>query len=275
MAAVGTDAAKVPKLELDNLSVVYRGRAGTLIEAVRDMSLQIADKPGHGEVVVFLGPSGCGKSSILRTVAGLQPATRGEVRLDGVRVDGPSRDRGMVFQQYTSFPWRTVIQNVEYGLEIAGVPARQRRERAMDVIGKVGLTEFAHQLPKSLSGGMKQRVAIARTLVNKPRVLLLDEPFGALDPFVRWEMQSLVLEISRRDDSTILFITHDVEEAVYVADTIFVLSPRPATILHRVDVPFFQSRDPKLKASNEFRDVERRVLDMMYASQAPKAGKDG
>jgi len=258
----------IHKLALENLSVVYRGRQGALIEAVRDLSLTIEDKPDTGEVVAFLGPSGCGKSSILRTVAGLQPATRGRVVLDGVEVDGPSRDRGMVFQQYTSFPWLTVMENVEYGLRIAGVGRRERRARALEVIAKVGLTDFANQLPKSLSGGMKQRVAIARTLVNKPKFLLMDEPFGALDPFVRWEMQSLVLDISREQDATILFITHDVEEAVYVADTIYVLSPRPATILHRVDVPFFARRDAGLKTTSEFRAVEEKVLHMMYASKA-------
>ena len=260
---------RTPRLELDHLSVVYRGRHGALIEAVRDLSLAVADKPGAGEIVVFLGPSGCGKSSILKTVAGLQAPTRGRVLTDGVPVTGTSRARGMVFQQYTSFPWLTVQGNVEYGLRLAGVPGPARKDQAMEALAKVGLADFARQLPKSLSGGMKQRVAIARTLVNKPRFVLMDEPFGALDPFTRWEMQSLILDLARREDNTILFVTHDVEEAVYLGDTIFVLSARPARILHRVEVPFFQERNPALKATPQFRQTEETVLRLMLESKGP------
>jgi len=252
-----------PKLELDDVSVVYRGRSGSVIEAVKDVSLAIADQPGKGEIVVFLGPSGCGKSSILKTVAGLQPPTKGAVRIDGVEVHGTSKDRGMVFQQYTSFPWLSVLDNVEYGPKLAGMGKAERRKQAMAVLEKVGLAEFAGQYPKSLSGGMKQRVAIARTLVNRPRILLMDEPFGALDPFTRWEMQGLILDLSHVEDNTILFVTHDVEEAIYVGDVIFVLSPRPARILHRVEVPFFVGREPSLKASAEFRKIEEQVLKLM------------
>jgi NitT/TauT family transport system ATP-binding protein len=252
-----------PKLRLIDMSVVYRGRDGSLIEAVRDMSLTIDDKPGVGEVVVFLGPSGCGKSSILKTIAGLQKPAAGKVMVDGVEVIGTSAERGMVFQQYTSFPWLTVQDNVEYGLKLQGVPKAERAERAMEVIKKVGLADFARELPKRLSGGMKQRVAIARTLVNKPKFVLMDEPFGALDPYTRWEMQGLVLDIARRQDSTILFVTHDVEEAVYVGDTIFILSPRPAQIMHRVEVPFFQERNQELKAQPVFRQTEETVLKLM------------
>jgi NitT/TauT family transport system ATP-binding protein len=199
-------------------------------------------------------------------VAGLQEPTKGKVLADGVEVHGTSRDRGMVFQQYTSFPWLTVLENVEYGPRLAGEGKRERRKRCMEVLEKVGLAEFAGQYPKSLSGGMKQRVAIARTLVNKPKFLLMDEPFGALDPFTRWEMQSLMLDISRKEDNTILFVTHDVEEAVYVGDVIFVLSPRPARILHRVEVPFFEEREPKLKTETRFRETEQQVLKMMLES---------
>jgi ABC-type nitrate/sulfonate/bicarbonate transport system ATPase subunit len=253
----------VPKLELASLCVTYRGSSGGLIEAVRDLSLKVEDKPGIGEIVVFLGPSGCGKSSILKTVAGLQKPTRGQVLCDGVPVVGTSAARGMVFQQYTSFPWLTVRHNVEYGLRLAGVPKDERRKASDAVLEQVGLTQFADELPKSLSGGMKQRVAIARTLVNRPRFLLMDEPFGALDPYTRWEMQSLLLDISRKEDNTIVFVTHDVQEAVYVGDSIFVLSPRPAQILQRVDVPFFDERSPAIKASPEFRKTEETVLRLM------------
>src|SRR5205085_11444588 len=199
----------------------------------------ILGKPGVGEVVVFLGPSGCGKSTILKSVAGLLPPTKGEILVDGEPVTQVGRDRGMVFQAYTSFAWLTVRQNVEYGLKLQGAPAAERRAESDKYLAAVGLADFADRYPKDLSGGMKQRVAIARTLINNPRVVLMDEPFGALDPQTRWGMQSLLLDVSRAENNTILFVTHDVSEAVYLADTIYVLSARPARILHQVDVPAF------------------------------------
>jgi NitT/TauT family transport system ATP-binding protein len=265
------EGAKV-KLEIDDLSVTYLDREGVGTEAVRDVSVKVLDKPNHGEIVVFLGPSGCGKSTILKAVAGLLAPTRGEVRIDGRPVDGVGRDRGMVFQAYTSFGWLTVRENVEYGLKLQGVAAAERRARAEKVLAKVGLAEFADRYPKDLSGGMKQRVAIARTLVNQPRVVLMDEPFGALDPQTRWGMQGLLLDVSKSEDNTILFVTHDVSEAVYLADTAYVLSPRPARILHRVEVPPFEERSIGLKSSAEFRAVEKQLLDLLYA--APASGKE-
>ena len=262
-----TVPAAPPRLSVQDLSVTYVGRGGERTEAVRDVSFDIADKPGHGEVVGFLGPPGCGKSTILKAVAGLLPPTKGKVLLDGQPVDGPSRDRGMVFQAYTSFGWLTVRENVEYGLKLQGVAPKERGERAREVLKEVGLLDFEGRFPKDLSGGMKQRVAIARTLVNKPRVVLMDEPFGALDPMTRWGMQGLLLDVSRVEDNTILFVTHDVSEAVYLADTCYVLSSRPARILHRVDIPSFAERDIHLKSGNEFRAIEKRLLDMLYAPQ--------
>ncbi len=258
------DGAEVPKLSLRDLQVVYRSRDGHDVEAVAGIDFDIADKPGVGEIVVFLGPSGCGKSTILKAVAGLLPPTRGDILLDGVKVQGVGRDRGMVFQAYTSFGWLTVSENVEYGLKLAGVARAERRAEAERLLQAVGLKEFAHKYPKELSGGMKQRVAIARTLINKPKLLLMDEPFGALDPQTRWGMQGLLIDISRQQDNTILFVTHDVSEAVYLADTVFVLSARPARILHRVEVPHFAERDLALKSKPEFRDVEQHLLDLLY-----------
>jgi len=257
------------KLELEELSVTYLDREGVGTEAVRDVSLQILDKPGAGEIVVFLGPSGCGKSTILKAVAGLLLPTKGAVRIDGKPIEGVGRDRGMVFQAYTSFGWLTVRENVEYGLRLQGIDAAERRARAEKVLAKVGLADFANRYPKDLSGGMKQRVAIARTLVNRPRVVLMDEPFGALDPQTRWGMQGLLLDVSKSEDDTILFVTHDVSEAVYLADTAYVLSPRPARILHRVDVPAFEERSIALKSSAEFRAVEKQLLDLLYSAPAP------
>jgi NitT/TauT family transport system ATP-binding protein len=260
-----------PKLQIRNLGITYVGRDGRRTEAVRDVSIDILDKPGQGEVVVFLGPSGCGKSTILKAIAGLLRPTTGEVLLEGKKIETTGRDRGMVFQAYTSFGWLTVRENVEYGLKRQGIPKAERRERAKRYLKEVGLADFADHFPKDLSGGMKQRVAIARTLINKPRVLLMDEPFGALDPHTRWEMQGLLLDVSRTEDNTILFVTHDVSEAVYLADSVYVLSSRPARVLHRVDVPFFETRDIALKSSSEFRAIEKKLLEMLYAPAARPA----
>ncbi len=258
-------SAAALKLQVQDLHVVYRGRGGEDVEAVRGVSFDILDKPGIGEIVVFLGPSGCGKSTILKAVAGLLPPTHGQVLIDGHSVGGPGRDRGMVFQQYTSFSWLTVEQNVEYGLRLRGVPQAQRREQARKILAAVGLEQFAGRYPKELSGGMKQRVAIARTLINQPKLLLMDEPFGALDPQTRWDMQGMLIDISHREDNTILFVTHDVSEAVYLADTVYVLSKRPASILHRIDTPTFRERTLAVKASTAFRQCEEQLLQLVYS----------
>ena len=264
----GEVAPGTPRLRADHLSITYIDRYGRATEAVRDVSFAIADKPGCGEVVVFLGPSGCGKSTILTSVAGLLPPTSGTVELDGQPIDRVGSDRGMVFQAYTSFGWLTVRQNVEYGLRLRGISKHERRERSDKYLKAIGLFDFADHYPKQLSGGMKQRVAIARTLINQPRVVLMDEPFGALDPQTRWGMQGMLLEVSRAEDPTILFVTHDISEAVYLADTVYVLSARPARILHRVDVPFYGPRDISLQSSNEFRAVEKQLLDLLYTPSA-------
>ena len=190
--------------------------------------------------------------------------TEGEVFVDGEKIKSVGRDRGMVFQAYTSFAWLTVNNNVEYGLKLQGIKKQERRELSKRILEQVGLAEFGNRYPKDLSGGMKQRVAIARTLINNPRVVLMDEPFGALDPQTRWGMQSLLLDISHKENNTIIFVTHDVSEAVYLADTVYVLSKRPATILHRVDVPIFPAKDITLKSSAEFRGVENQLLNMLY-----------
>ena len=254
-----------PKLRVSDLSVTYIDRKGNQTEAVRDVSFDVYDKPDSGEIIVFLGPSGCGKSTILKAVAGLLPPTKGEVLVDGKLVEDVGRDRGMVFQAYTSFGWLSVRENVEYGLKLQGKKKAERRKISDAILKQVGLADFAERYPKDLSGGMKQRVAIARTLVNNPRVVLMDEPFGALDPQTRWGMQSLLLDVSRAENNTILFVTHDVSEAVYLADTIYVLSQRPARILHQVDVPAFPVRDIALKSAPEFRAVEKQLLDLIYA----------
>ncbi len=259
-------ASTPPKLELKDLYMSYTDRAGRTVQAVEDVSLTVANKPGVGELAVFLGPSGCGKSTILKAVAGLYKPDSGQVLVDGKPVDGTGRDRGMVFQSYTSFAWRTVRKNVEYGLELQGVPSEERKKQALAIVEQVGLKDFADSLPKQLSGGMKQRVAIARTVANKPRLILMDEPFGALDPQTRWGMQSLILDVLRTQDNTVLFVTHDVSEAVYLADVIFVLSHRPARVLHRIEVPYFATREATVKQSAEFKKIENHVLDLLHSS---------
>jgi len=259
-------AAEAPKLRVSHLCITYIDRAGRETEAVRDVSFDIVDKPGVGEVIVFLGPSGCGKSTILKSVAGLLAPTSGEILMEGKPIADVGRDRGMVFQAYTSFGWLTVRENLEYGLRLQGVPKPERHGRSDKYLRSVGLAEFADRYPKDLSGGMKQRVAIARTLINQPKIVLMDEPFGALDPQTRWGMQSLLLDVSRTEDNTILFVTHDVSEAVYLADSVYVLSSRPARILHKVDVPAFPVHDVALKSAPEFRAVEKQLLDLLYSS---------
>lgn len=258
-------ASTVPKLEVTHLTVRFTGRRGESVHAVDDVSFTIANKPGAGELAVFLGPSGCGKSTILKAVCGLIEPEAGTIQVDGQPVSGTGRDRGMVFQSYTSFGWLTVQQNVEYGLKLQGVPAEERRKRALALIQQVGLKDFAHAWPRQLSGGMKQRVAIARTLANQPRLLLMDEPFGALDPQTRWGMQTLILDLLRTQDSTVLFVTHDISEAVLLADVIFVLSPRPARVLHRIEVPSFEDHGPAVKQSAEFKRVESHLLDLLHS----------
>jgi NitT/TauT family transport system ATP-binding protein len=257
-------SAETPKLRVSHLCISYIDHAGRATEAVRDVSFDILDKPGVGEIVVFLGPSGCGKSTILKSIAGLLVPTQGEIQVEGKPVEDVGRDRGMVFQAYTSFGWLTVRENLEYGPRLQGIAKEERRQRSEKYLKSVGLAEFADRYPKDLSGGMKQRVAIARTLINQPKVLLMDEPFGALDPQTRWGMQSLLLDVARTEDNTNLFVTHDVSEAVYLADTVYVLSSRPARILHKIDVPAFPVHDVALKSAPEFRAVEKELLDLLY-----------
>ncbi len=257
----------VPKLELKDLFISYTDRKGRTVQAVEDVNLSITNKPGVGELAVFLGPSGCGKSTILKAVCGLLTPDSGEILIDGKPAGGTGRDRGMVFQSYTSFGWRTVRKNVEYGLELQGVAADERKKRSLEIIEQVGLKDFADALPKQLSGGMKQRVAIARTLINQPKLVLMDEPFGALDPQTRWGMQALILDVLHKQDNTVLFVTHDISEAIFLADTIFVLSHRPARVLHRIEVPYFESREPAIRQSTEFKRLENHVLELLHTLQ--------
>jgi NitT/TauT family transport system ATP-binding protein len=266
---------KKAKIAIHNVSRTFYSPSGEKIEAIKDINLEVEDAfsaAGRdiGEFRVLLGPSGCGKSTLLRMIAGLDKPTSGEILVNGAPVAGPGKDRGMVFQKYTSFPWLSVRQNVEYGMKINHVPEAQRKETADRLLKEVGLTEFADVYPDTLSGGMQQRVAIARTLALRPSVILMDEPFGALDAQTRSDMQQLLLKIWDETACTILFVTHDVEEAVYLADRIFIMSSHPGTIVEDVHVPFDRPRDLELKEKSEFHDLQHYVLGRLKS--APGVG---
>ncbi|WP_431281564.1 ABC transporter ATP-binding protein [Humitalea sp. 24SJ18S-53] len=213
-----------------------------------------------GEFVAILGPSGCGKSTLLRIVAGLDRPTAGQVTLDGVPVTGPGPDRGMVFQSYTLFPWLTVEQNIRFGLRERDVPEAEQAEIAGRLIARTGLRGFERHWPKQLSGGMQQRTALARALANDPEMLLLDEPFGALDHQTRELMQELLLEIWQGDRKTVLFVTHDIDEAVFLATRVLVMSARPGRVKAVVDVPLPYPRDWTVKTSPEFASLKARLM---------------
>jgi NitT/TauT family transport system ATP-binding protein len=256
------------KIVLRNVGRTFTGANGETVEALRGINLEVEDEfspEGRdvGEFRVLLGPSGCGKSTVLRLIAGLDFPTSGEVLVNGNRVTGPAADRGMVFQKYTSFAWLTVAENIEYGLRIRGTPAAERRDIVDRLIAAVGLSGFEKAYPRTLSGGMQQRVAIARSLAVRPQVLLMDEPFGALDAQTRNDMQGLLLRIWDESAATVLFVTHDVAEGLYLSDRLFVVSPRPGTIVEEIPIPFARPRDPGIKETPEFRELESHVLAVL------------
>jgi ABC-type nitrate/sulfonate/bicarbonate transport system ATPase subunit len=251
------------KLVASDVRKEFSLRKGEKITAVEKMSFEVREN----EMCVLLGPSGCGKSTVLKIVAGLEMPTSGSMRLDGREIVAPGRERGMVFQAYTSFPWLTVRQNVEYGLRINGMGAKERRERAEYYIDLVHLSKFRDVYPKQLSGGMKQRVAIARTLANEPALLLMDEPFGALDAETRWHMQEFMIEILESSKITVLMVTHDIDEALFLADHIVFMSTHPGTKREDLWTDFkngVRIRDKEeILGMNGYRDMETKILRMM------------
>ena len=267
---------KKAKITVRNVSRTFISADGGKVEALQNINFEIADaysREGRdvGEFRVLLGPSGCGKSTLLRLIAGLDHADDGEVLVNDQPVHGPGKDRGMVFQKYTSFPWLTVAGNIAYGMKINGIPEAKRKETIAQLVQDVGLGGFENAYPETLSGGMQQRVAIARTLALRPAVILMDEPFGALDAQTRSEMQQLLLKVWDETASTIVFVTHDVEEAVYLADRIFVMSAHPGTIIEDVQVPFERPRELGLKERNEFHELQNYVLGRLR--RAPGNGQ--
>jgi len=249
---------------------------GNPIEALRNVSFEVEDAfspegKDIGEFRVLLGPSGCGKSTLLRMIAGLDRPDSGQVLVNGKTIEGPGRDRGMVFQKYTSFPWLTVAENIAYGPNIHGVDASECKKLVAHLVEAVGLGGFENSYPDTLSGGMQQRLAIARTLANRPQVILMDEPFGALDAQTRAEMQQLLLRVWDETASTILFVTHDVDEAIYLADRIYIFSSRPGTIVEDLPVPFGRPRNPEVRQSAEFHEMQQHVLACLR--RAPGKGQ--
>jgi NitT/TauT family transport system ATP-binding protein len=248
----------VSKLVIENVTRTFPGvRGGAPTEALVPTSLAVADN----DFITILGPSGCGKSTLLRIIAGLDTPTTGRVLLDGEPVTGPGADRGMVFQSYTLFPWLTIRQNVCFGLRERGMSAARQDEIARHWLDKVGLVGFEHHYPKMLSGGMQQRTAIARALANDPKILLLDEPFGALDNQTRSLMQELLLTIWEAERKTVLFVTHDIEEAIFMAGRVVVMSARPGRFKAEVAVPLPHPRHYTIKTTPEFSALKAQLTE--------------
>ncbi|MFO1284554.1 MAG: ABC transporter ATP-binding protein [Burkholderiales bacterium] len=257
------------KLSIDGVGRTFPGvRGGAPTVALTPVSLEVADN----DFITILGPSGCGKSTLLRIVAGLDQPTVGRVLLDGATVTGPGADRGMVFQSYTLFPWLTVEENVRFGLRERGVAPVQQAEIARHWIDKVGLAGFERHHPRMLSGGMQQRTAIARALANSPKILLLDEPFGALDHQTRGLMQELLLSIWESEKTTVLFVTHDIEEAIFMASRVVVMSARPGRLKTEVAVPIAHPRHYTVKTTAAFSELKARLTEEIRAEALKVAG---
>jgi ABC-type nitrate/sulfonate/bicarbonate transport system ATPase subunit len=249
------------QLSIQGVSRVFTSPKGQTTQALTPVDFEVREN----DFVTILGPSGCGKSTLLRIVAGLDQPTTGQVLLDGAPVQGPGADRGMVFQSYTLFPWLTIEQNIRFGLRERGMPEREQKERADYFIAKVGLRGFEQHFPKQLSGGMQQRTAIARALANDPKILLLDEPFGALDNQTRVLMQELLLGIWESAQKTVLFVTHDIDEAIFMANRVAVFSARPGRIKTELAVYFPHPRHYTIKTSPEFMALKARLTEEIRA----------
>jgi NitT/TauT family transport system ATP-binding protein len=242
-------------IRLRNANLSF-GSDTTRTDILQNISLDILP----GEFVAILGPSGCGKSTLLGVIAGFSRLTKGEIFVDLKRVEKPAADRGIVFQDHHLFPWKTVLANVEFGLKMRRVPKAERRAIAKEILARIGLSEFWRHYPCELSGGMQQRVNLARVLVNRPEVLLMDEPFGALDAQTRWQMQEMLLELWEEYGMTVVFVTHDVDEAILLSDRVLIMSRRPGRITAEIPVSLGRPRTLALSTSADFQRVKRECL---------------
>jgi NitT/TauT family transport system ATP-binding protein len=255
-------------VEFNNVTKTYNAGTEQAFTAIRDVNFVVADLPGNGEFISVLGPSGCGKSTILRLIAGLapqHPATVGDVMVLGKPVGGPGADRGMVFQDYTSLDHRTVLENITFGLECQGVGRRERSELGKMWIRRIGLNvdTDSEKFPHELSGGMRQRVAIARTLILKPRIILMDEPFGALDPVTRMNMQDLLIELWREVRATVFFVTHSIEEAVFLGDRAYLMGRAPGTILRELKIEPSDRPAAMMQKEHRFQETVTFLRDLI------------
>jgi NitT/TauT family transport system ATP-binding protein len=273
------DERQVPHVvEFRNVTKTYNAGQPNAFTAIKDVTFVVEDLKDKGEFVAVLGPSGSGKSTILRLIAGLEPQhppTTGDVLVQGQPVLGPGSDRGMVFQDYTSFDHRTVLDNVTFGLECLGVPRRHRQELGREWIRKVGLNVDTdqHKYPHELSGGMRQRVAIARTLILRPRIILMDEPFGALDPQTRMNMQDLLVSLWSEVQATVFFITHSIEEAVYLGDRVYILSTSPGTLLKELELDAPDRPSQETQREPKFQETVYYIRDLITTLEAEAAAK--
>lgn len=260
MPALSEYAEVAARLKVDNVSLRYQSPKGDTFTALDRVSFEVPDE----QFAVIVGPSGCGKSSLLYLTAGLNEPTEGEIYVGGQKVEGPGADRGMVFQGYTLFPWLTVRQNIEFGLKRRKLPQGEIRTIVEFYLNEVGLAKFAEHYPKQLSGGMMQRVAIARALANDPQILLMDEPFGALDSQTRLQMQQLLLQVWGNSKKTVVFVTHDIDEAILLADRIYVMGARPGRIKEILDVPIERPRTLDVVMEPEFIRMKRHILGLLH-----------
>lgn len=250
--------SRQPKLIARDVTKVFHLDKGPLV-ALEGVDLEV----DANELVTIVGTSGCGKSTFLRLVAGLMPVTSGSIQVDGREIDGPGADRGMVFQSYTLFPWLDVLENVKFALKKQRLSRKEQEEIAREHLRLVGLEGFEHAYPSQLSGGMQQRVAIARALAYNPSILLMDEPFGALDAQTRGLMQELLLRVWEQSHTTILFVTHDIDEAIFLADRVYVMSARPGRIKREIEIPLPRPRDYEIEMSPEFVAIKREIVELI------------
>jgi NitT/TauT family transport system ATP-binding protein len=263
-----------PVVQFKQVTKRFR-QGGEWSTAIENVTFVVEDIPAVGEFITILGPSGCGKSTVLRLIAGLQPQfppTTGEVLVFGQPVAGPGPDRGMVFQDYSSYPNRTVLGNVEFGLELQGKPRKERRDLARTWIEKVGLSGHEDKYPHELSGGMRQRVAIARTLAVHPRIILMDEPFGALDPETRYAMQELLIGLWRELAATVFFVTHSISEAAYLGDRVYIMKSCPGRLAEEIKLPRPAESPIAVETRQDFRDVVALLKEKVHGPAAKGRG---